>query len=69
MWKAPRAGGRIITLKDSDQFSMTGTWGWGSDGGCKAGKMVRNKAGEKRISMMTLKGHDHKFGLHFVGKG
>lgn len=30
--------------------------------------MGRNKAGEKSMSMMTLKGHGHKFGLHFVEK-
>lgn len=31
--------------------------------------MVRRKAGKKSMNMMVLKGHGHKFGLHFVGNG
>lgn len=35
----------------------------------KSRKMVRRKAGKKSMNMMVLKGHGHKFGLHFVGNG
>ena len=62
MWKGPKAGERL-TLKNSNQLGMTGTWGLHSDGGNEQ-KMVRNKTREKSMIMMGLKHYDNS-SVHF----